>query len=1295
MIGSAQFLLPPSPPNPGTTIVQHVSPGLDSVATAVIEYPGPPSGTEYITPDIRVEFAFGGASAVFAPEIYYDVQLYVHALPLLPADYQTILDTQVSAFVTLPPLTNPAAASLTLPTDGTPINFTALLNAVNAVLSSDPATPVTPAEIAALTLDQCRNIAYEIVYGPQVPLPQPPDTLENLYTDPPNSGTYSDPNEQNRLLFQGKLAGYYGLNDAAAVQLLNYVFALSAAVYGELQTQNTTSALVEFPVNPNVTPPPTLTTVTESEIIFTGALGIDVPAAYFYALTCQMPAQVSKDQRYQLAIGADEQQNFNTLQNAINQGWIDAALLNPVQAVRILQTLNVPPSSTATPWPLITSAAAGKIWLDYGSYTPAGGWQTYVAATDDLAFWTGPAGEADLQPGDFLQLVLFALTQGYNITPPGTFLATQIQLYFGLANVGQVAALTPSQWQTFFGDLPGFVGGGATADSVLPPFTQPGSVAARIAYFIIYVQQFFQMANDALPVFPPVTMDVAERYGVPAFDIIARTILAYPGFVFGPAVTLAGLEAAAATLPIDPQAQAWAVQAVWTINELFILAVLPPQPQSFEFSVMEALFARGFTTREEVLDLPFDDFLQALTGTVAYDFAAAIYANAGPPLPFPPPPPHGFEPINPCCLTDCIPPLYLSPLGPIEYLHELLKLSERSSCDRPFAPPAPGHTTLQAHIDARRGPVETLAVTAANLETPLPLIDMVNECLEFMASTSPITQHGAVYNTAEHVLAGHKLCVDECCGEEQHDEHHDCHKPVVLFDALPEYSTPATPVPEDSSVEPAVWDKLESDFSTCCLPYDQALDVSRTYIDHFRSCRYEEMRTFRKCITEFVLDPVHQPAQFQTYVWRYPVRIDIAIEYLGISREEYTTLFNGVWPHPCGHTEDRQQPAPHHSLPPWQLYGFASEHVAGVPWNDIVVRLPQFLKRTCLTYCEFIELWKCGPVKFRSGPCKEDRRDKDGRSENKRESEGDKKNPAKESAFPDCEPCCLDDLCLEFPEDRDKALWEIAVFIRLWRKLKHLCGAEYTFCQLADICSVLHFPSPHFIRQLAAFQMLRDQFRLKLTGGESHHGALGADRTWLLSLWVGPAAKHWHWALEHLIEGIAYHAKCRLACGRGERDREPERRGPEFLKLLASNFDALSRLAGFDPGSPADNWHAAPTHTLRFAEVLAKIYASNFSIGEILFLFTAEPHLDGEDPFPLQDEDEAEDQPLGLPEEEHRHSLWELRRKLLHVEVGHEDAQHWTWRRIESALTHEFGFDAPTVTAFGEHFFPQILEAQG
>ena len=1231
-------------------IVQHEIPPTVSVATAIIPYT--PPGPEYIAPDLRIVFARAGAPEVFDPRTYYDVKLLSAATPPPP---QSIPDSDVSAFVTLPPVTNPAAVSLVLPADGTPPEFDALMAAVTAVLTQDPASSVTSDEIANLTVDQCRNIANEIVYGPQAALPTPPDALENMYTNPPNSSTYNDFNEQNRLNFQGRLAAYYGTNDALALLLTNYVFSLSAAVYCELQSQMAVSALVKFPVNPNAAPAPTFTTATEAQVIFTGALNIAIPAAYFYALTYEMPLQITKDQRYQRATGGDQQRNLDRLTDAVNAGWITVAgALNPAQAVRILQALNVPPSSTITQWPLAISTSAEQIWTDWLGFPLAANWPTYKAGDDLTQFWPG---EASANAGDFLNLVLFILTCGFEIQPAGQLLADEIISHFGFSDVTQLADTTPGDWEAFFDNLPGSLGVPSVA--VLPPFTEPGTVRTRVVTFIRYLQRYFQLTPSP-DVIPPVP-DPPPRYGVPAFDLIEQTILAYPGGFpgFGNPLVLADLETAAGSLPIDTEAQAWAVQAVWTINELFILAALG-MTDSSQFSVMEALFARGFTSREEVLDVPFPDFQQALTGTVAYDFATTIYANAGPPHTFPSPPPPGFHPLNPCCLTDCIPPLYLSPLGPIAYLHEMLKVSERSTCDHPFAPPAPGHTTLQAHIDGRRGPVENLAVTRANLETPLPLIDIVNESLEYMASTTPITKSGTIYDTSEEALAGHKLCADECRHGEEHDEDDHCHDPVVLFTALPEYSTPATPVAANSAVEPAVWDKLKADFSTCCLPYDQALDVSRTYLDHFRTCRYEEMRTFRKCITEFVLDPVMQPAEFQTHLWRYPVRIDIAIEYLGISPEEYTTLFNGVWPRPCSPREDLR--VSQDELNPWQLYGFASEHSEEIHWIDMVIRLPEFLKRTCLTYCEFIELWKCGPFKFRNGA------DREGK-------------------FPDCEPCCLEKLRLQFPKGPTPAqLWEIIVFIRLWQKLRRLCGADYTICELTDICRVLQFPNPDFIRQLAAFQMLRDQFRLKLTGENAPSGATGANRTYLLSLWEGPAAIHWHWAVQHLIEGIAWHAKCRHKC---------EHRGLDFLKLLSSNFNPLSRLAGFNPASAKYTWHFAPTHTLRFAEVLAKIYASNFTIGEMLFLFTADPHLEGEDPFPLQDKDEADDLPLGLPEEERSHSLWELRRKLLHVHVPDEESHLWTWRRIESALTHEFGFAAVDVLTFGEHFFPHVLEMHG
>src|SRR4029077_20826834 len=44
--------------------------------------------------------------------------------------------------------------------------------------------------------------------------------------------------------------------------------------------------------------------------------------------------------------------------------------------------------------------------------------------------------------------------------------------------------------------------------------------------------------------------------------------------------------------------------------------------------------------------------------------------------------------------------------------------------------------TVASVIAGRRGPLANLAATCANLETPLPRIDIVNECLEFMGSVA-------------------------------------------------------------------------------------------------------------------------------------------------------------------------------------------------------------------------------------------------------------------------------------------------------------------------------------------------------------------------------------------------------------------------------------------------------------------------------------------------------------------------------------------------------------------------------
>ena len=884
-------------------------------------------------------------------------------------------------------------------------------------------------------------------------------------------------------------------------------------------------------------------------------------------------------------------------------------------------------------------------------------------------------------------------------------LADQIAAWLPpVPTVETLKKVTAAQWTDFFT----YTGN----PSWLPPFTQPvapgaspgqvtpkaGYVAMRIRAFIRAVQQFFSVSSVATAAqLPAIGAPPLFDLPVPSDDPILEaagflSTISGSTFSFGTAISASNLATAVQDVfPNDPAAQAWLKQTMIAINELFEIAsvvrpvpeVTLPNPVSLPFSVAEALYARGFRSASDISHLSGPDFQQALTGTIAYDYATSLQAKAQVLAPMPTPGGSGdggtFQPINPDgSLMNCVPPPCLSPTGPIAYLQEMLNLSQSSTCENPFAVPAKGQSALGDAVSARRGPVGNLLASCANLETPLPAIDIVNECLEYLG-TAPATVSGTVYDTSEDELAGYALC-DEPDGKKTD---RDCHDPVAMYAALPEYSNPATPSAKNQAVEPLVYNNLKADFSSCDLPYSQALDVSRTYLQHFGSCRFEEMRTFRKCITEFALDPTNPPTGFQSFLWRYPVRIDAAIEYLGITPEEYTMLFQGSVPQACGQQTGDRRPQLTGQGSVTQIFGFSPIQVRELS-DTGVVALPQFLGATCLSYCEFVELSKSGAPITLIGTTA------DGNA-----------NDRKDASVPDCEPCCLSDYHLQLPGDgRETALLQLVVFIRLWRKLRCLCDAGYTFAQLYDICRVLKLyngsaTNPEFIRQLAAFQMLRDQFRLPLCDPKDETtGATGADRTHLLALWVGSGAKKWNWAKHHLLEGVEAHARSRYGC---PRERE------EQIAHLADNLDALSRLAGFNPPTTTnpstDLWNSNPGCTLRFAEVLAKMCASEFLIGELLYLFNAEPPPHCENPFPMQDADDVLAYPLEVPEDGGHHSLWKLREELLRVEVGDDDWRDLTWSKMVNEFRHHFGYAPPAgqdpLLSLGQHFFPCALEESG
>jgi hypothetical protein len=894
-----------------------------------------------------------------------------------------------------------------------------------------------------------------------------------------------------------------------------------------------------------------------------------------------------------------------------------------------------------------------------------------------------------------------------------------------------LAAVSAPQWTKLFTVnptwLPPFTQPVTPAASQPPSATKTGYVGARIRAFIRAVQKFFTVSSVATSA-QPWTPDAPPTFNVPANDPISGS-----GLNFNPSSTLteAQIESEAssgASLVFTGGAElAWLEQTLISVAELTEIAKVISAPSGFPlpgaptgsvsslaFSVAEALFARGFRSAADIARLSAADFQQALTGTIAYDDAAALYpaaqAIAGSTSPTSAGGNQGFQPINPDGrLTNCIPPPCLAPDGPAAYLAELLKLSERSSCDCPFPAPPSSRSdseteairvhaevlweqagrptdhaldfwlhaesalqsqgaisvypppTLGSVLAGRRGPLGNLLATCANVETRLPVVDIVNECLEYMGAATTNTT-GAVYATADDELAGFRLRQKRECEPEP-----EAFEPEALFAAMPEHSTPATPDAANQAVEPAVFDNLKADFSACDLPYSQALDVSRSYLHLLGASRFDTLRHFRKCITEFALDAINPPTGFQSHLWRFPARIETAIEYLGITPEEYASMFQGTAAQPCA---DRQVYSTQPAAPAGAAL-FGATAARGGKWTEEVSTLSEFLRLTCLTYCEFLELYEAVSTPVGKG------------------------DDAVASPFPKCEPCCLEDFRLPIAQGAagEAELIELAIFIRLWRKLQQHCGARYSFAEFRDICDVLKIYSnntmnPEFVRQLAAFQMLRDGFGLPLSDPSNQtSGATGADRTQLLSLWVGASSKGWNWALARLLEGVQRYAERQF----GGAPRTHEER-------LAPRLDALSRLAGFNPGS-ADAWNSSPACTLRFAEVLAKIVASGVEPGGLLYLFNAEPAEEAERWFASLGPDGTEAYPLDLPAESERHSLWALRRELLAVEIGEEEAHGWTWPRAIEELRLHFGFAPPAgqepLLSLGKHFFPCALEAAG
>jgi Tc toxin complex TcA C-terminal TcB-binding domain len=1208
---------------------------LESVATAVVLAAPPAGHPEYPVAtayDLRLEITKPDGTRIVDHRLDFNVVTSSMGSPLSKSQ-KTYFGLGASAYVKLPATgasLDPNVAFVDLPDDGQPPPFADLVHAIDLVLTDDPGAPNSSLIAAApLTPAQAKHVAAEIVWNRQVyPAPQPDETLGAdpfgaLYTKPPVDPTITgEAIEKARPTFEAGEDGYYGSRQAELLRMAGLVYSASSAIAEEQLSIAAERARLDVPM---ITGAATPTTLSTAGVALSRAGGLQpayvVPAAVFYALAATMPPQVDAQHRFDMA-----------------RLGLEAKLTSELEVARDAGVIAFPagPSTQAGP-SLTVDQAARRLHALGGTQTElaelplaapvdalVGDWLAYAGPTEAIesAFWTG---EVAARPDAYLALVLGAVTRNY---PP--LIAAVTGAPFAVANVTQLVALTDQQWRDLFlGPLPPL--GPPPRIALLPPWTQPGTPAQRAEAFIRGLRAFFSVTQVA-PGAPPPVIGAPPPLPVSSTDTLSGFAAAYPAhsggasFSFANPVDRAAItDTAAEVLPGDDAAQSWLTDAVVAVCELWQITDIGAA--DVRFSLVEALYSRGFTSAAQIAALTAAEFRFALTGTVAYSRAGAIQAKAGGPAASSGGGDARFNPVNPNNnLVDCVPPAQLSPLGPVAYLRQLLDVTPRSTCDQPDDSGA--QDTLLVLLGGRRGDLGALHATAANLDTPLPVIDLVNESLEALVGALP----GAVHDTAADEVAGHVL------GAGGHD-------PQTFFGAVAEHSSPAWP-----GAVPAAYDVLRADFSVPTLPYDQPLDVNRSYLGALRTNRFDTLRLFRRDITEFPLDAALEPVDFRRHQWRLPVRLDLALEYLHLSPSEYAHLFT-------------------------------DEQVV----TEVPPTVPELLAVTGMGYCEFLDLVASGflPLQRAHG-----------------DGEGEGQDDA---AFPACEPCCIDNLRIEYggvpdvagvPDDAD-VLRRLVIFVRLWRSLQTTPCCALSMAVLADVTVVLGLfdgeghVNPDFPRQLAAFCMLRDLLGLPLRQAGVAPAGTGADRTHLLALWAGPAAGAWAWAVGVLVEGVEDAA---------ERRNHRLRRQPEQAKLLVDNLDRLSILAGFDPATATDTWQARPTGTLRFAEVLLKIYVSEFTVGEVLYLF-ANAHLDGDDAFPLPTGNEAHDDTLELPDDEGDFGLWALRAKLLAAEVDEDPDRERTWTRIIGVLVDDFGYqpaaaDDP-LTLLGEHFFPSVLEREG
>lgn len=333
-----------------------------------------------------------------------------------------------------------------------------------------------------LTQLQCQYVASQLIWNRvRYPPPTIPAPLEKIYTVGADVQNSVDQGPQDQRKWEGSLSAYHATHDAEVLILAKFIFAASAAVYAEKQTVLAKNAILTFPV---IEDHVATTQYNHVSIMLTDvAAQFVVPAAYFYALSCNQAIQITEPARYSSALNTSEDRLVTAFQAALDAailGTTEAPItvsgsgLDLDQAARRIAALGSPPSQgnmqtiSSTAIPTLVSG-----WLV----------QSTPSTTIDTDFW-----KPIITGSDYLTLILQVVTQGYEK------LITAIRNTFAHQHgpslvADDVLESDPSVWSNMFN----------ADNSLLPPWTSPGTIAHRIDVFLQYLASLISVNSAPAP----------------------------------------------------------------------------------------------------------------------------------------------------------------------------------------------------------------------------------------------------------------------------------------------------------------------------------------------------------------------------------------------------------------------------------------------------------------------------------------------------------------------------------------------------------------------------------------------------------------------------------------------------------------------------------------------------------------------------------------------------------------------------------------------------------------------------